>query len=536
MGNNGTNLREPFLQFVAKLKDISGKPAVKSEDRIKVSYIASSLSFWYEKIRNTVDYKDEHLLRKYATERILNRLVFIEKKEKNLAESLITELIRGKYFPNDTLGVFKIRETDEVIGKYLFLLKKLNLDGDAKKSDKKMTSWLFGMAAYEIERKLIPSFHEEKEALAEFMYNTIRKDISILNDIGERQKITQLYLAIIRAILKADHSMLSFYLLKAHWPDWFEENWRETADEFAKSVFSLKRAIEGEISHPLGDKLLRFCKRRAVAYFIIFDLVSNNLSGVAGKISSAKLSFLEDVQEACLERYKKARETLSTSFIRSVIYIFITKTILAFVLEIPYELATAARINYTSLSINVAFHPVLMYLAGSSIKLPTEKNTGQIIREIEYIIYQKKHDTPPYPVKFSLGSQIFGTIFSVFYLVMFAVTFGAIIFILDELKFNVVSGALFIFFISVVSFFALKISQPVRELNVIDKKDNFFGVMLDFFSIPIINLGRWMSERFSQVNVFVFALDFIIEAPFKSFVKIFDDWIKFLKEKKEEIM
>lgn len=137
MGNNSANLREPFLQFVAKLKDISGELAVKSEDRIKVSYIASSLSFWYEKIRNTVDYKDEHLLRKYATERILNRLVFIEKKEKNLAESLITELIRGKYFPNDTLGVFKIRETDEVIGKYLFLLKKLNLDGAAKKIGQK---------------------------------------------------------------------------------------------------------------------------------------------------------------------------------------------------------------------------------------------------------------------------------------------------------------------------------------------------------------------------------------------------------------
>lgn len=536
MGNNGTNLRESFLQFVAKLKEIRAKSGVKSEERIKVSYIASSLSFWYEKIRNTVDYKDEHLLRKYATERILNRLVFIEKKKEKLAESLITELIRGKYFPNDTIGVFKIQETEEIVEKYLFILEKLDLAAAETKSDKKITSWLFGIAAYEIERKLIPSFHEEKEVLAEFMYNAIKNDIAIVNDISERQKITQVYLAIIRAILKADHSILSFYLLKAHWPDWFGGNWRETADEFAKNVFSLKTAVEAEINHPLADKLLRFSKRRAVAYFIIFDLVSNNLSGISAKISSAKLSFLEDVRDACQARYKKARETLSTSFIRSVIYIFVTKIILAFVLEVPYELATAAVVNYTTLGINVIFHPSLMYLAGSSIKLPGEKNTGQIIREIEYVIYQKKRENPPYPVKFSLGSQIFGTIFSVFYLVMFAITFGAIILILDELKFNVVSGALFIFFISVVSFFALKISQPVRELNVIDRKDNFFGVMLDFFSIPIINLGRWISERFSQVNVFVFALDFIIEAPFKSFVKIFDDWIKFLKEKKEEIM
>ncbi len=523
------------MHFVAKLKEVNKKSVIKSEDRIKVSYIASSLSFWYEKIRNTVDYKDEHLLRKYATERILNRLLFIEKKRDKIAESLITELIRGKYFPNDELNIVKIGETEAIIKKYLFFFDKLDLKSDKSKTRKKLVSWLVGVAAYEIERNLIPYFHEKKELLCEFMYNTVKRDIVVANNLPEKQKITQIYLAIIRAILKADHSMLSFYLLKAYWPDWFGKNWEEVAGELFTNIFTVKHAVENEISHPLAEKLLRFSKRRAVAYFIIFDLVSSNLPRTVEKIASEKITFLEDVRDACLARYKKARETLSRSFFRSVVYIFVTKIILAFVVEVPYELWRQGLVNSISLGINVIFHPTLMYLAGSSIKMPGEKNTGQIIREVEYAIYQKKQGAPPYPTKFSFGSQIFGTMFYVFYLIMFAISFGAIIFILDKLRFSFVSGALFIFFISVVSFFALKISQSVRELNVVDKKDNFFGVAFDFFSIPIINLGRWISERFSQVNVFVFVLDFIIEAPFKSFVKIFDDWLKFLKEKKEEL-
>jgi len=107
---------------------------------------------------------------------------------------------------------------------------------------------------------------------------------------------------------------------------------------------------------------------------------------------------------------------------------------------------------------------------------------------------------------------------------MFVITFGLIITVLKKLEFNFVSGALFVFFISVVSFFAFKISRPVRELIVIDKNDKLIDIAVDFFFIPVMHFGRWLSERFSQVNVFVFALDFFIEAPFKTLIKIFDDW------------
>jgi hypothetical protein len=50
-----------------------------------------------------------------------------------------------------------------------------------------------------------------------------------------------------------------------------------------------------------------------------------------------------------------------------------------------------------------------------------------------------------------------------------------------------------------------------------------------------VSFGKWLSENFSRVNVFVFVLDFIIEAPFKIFVEIAEEWTKYVRERKEEI-
>lgn len=535
--NKHLQLNAPILKFIEKIQQIDQAGQPKPSEKIKVSYVASSLSFLYEKIRNTVDYKDEYLLRKYAIERILNRLIFIEGRKGKLGEPLLTDLIRGRYFPNDSIDINKISEIDEIIRKYLVLLEKTNFKGQKEKNIQKLNSWLVGIASYEIEKKLVP--FKKEEALIEFVYNSVKKDIQIKGDLlTERERIVQIYLAIMRALFKSDLSMLSYYLLKVYWPDWFGAKWNIVVGELGENLFTVKNSIESEINHPVADKLFRFFKRRMVAYLIIFDLLSQDPAKMEEKIVSSKIAFLEDVRTACKKRYGKAKETLSRTFKRSVLYIFLTKIVLAFIIEVPYELMTMAGINYVSLGINVVFHPTLMYFLGSTIKMPGDKNTAQVIREAEYVVYQRRaSDIPPYPVKFNFTKpSISSGLYAVFYAVMFAVSFGLIITVLRKIDFNIVSGALFTFFLSVVSFFAFKISQPVRELVVIDKKDNVFEVIADFLFLPVIYFGRWLSERFSQVNIFVFALDFIIEVPFKSFIKIFDDWIKFIREKKDEMV
>ena len=71
---------------------------------------------------------------------------------------------------------------------------------------------------------------------------------------------------------------------------------------------------------------------------------------------------------------------------------------------------------------------------------------------------------------------------------------------------------------------------------IIEPKETIFSLLLDFFYVPIVTAGKWLAEKFSRINIFVFILDFIIEAPFKIFVETADEWTKYVKERKEDMM
>ena len=53
--------------------------------------------------------------------------------------------------------------------------------------------------------------------------------------------------------------------------------------------------------------------------------------------------------------------------------------------------------------------------------------------------------------------------------------------------------------------------------------------------MPIILAGKWLSNGFSKLNIFVFIFDFILEAPFKILVEIADDWTKYVREQRENM-
>jgi hypothetical protein len=98
-----------------------------------------------------------------------------------------------------------------------------------------------------------------------------------------------------------------------------------------------------------------------------------------------------------------------------------------------------------------------------------------------------------------------------------------------------VSAAIFIFFLCVVSFFAFRLRLVTREYVAVPRPDNVLTIISDFFSIPILRAGRFLSETISRFNVFVFFFDFILEAPFKIFLNILEEWSAFMKEKKEQL-
>ncbi len=101
------------------------KKAIKEdENKIEVEDITSRVTFVYEKLRNSVDFKEAHLLRRFAIERNLRRRLFVETLKPQIAKNLIEDLIRSRYLPNNAIPEAMIVEVAKVIKKYndLFVL------------------------------------------------------------------------------------------------------------------------------------------------------------------------------------------------------------------------------------------------------------------------------------------------------------------------------------------------------------------------------------------------------------------------------
>ena len=122
-----------------------------------------------------------------------------------------------------------------------------------------------------------------------------------------------------------------------------------------------------------------------------------------------------------------------------------------------------------------------------------------------------------------------------FYLLSFLISFGVLIWGLQELQFSPFSIAIFLMFLSLVLFAGTKIRQQARELMVEPAREGFLYNLFDIFSLPMIQVGRWLSGQLVRYNVFLLALNFLIEVPFQMFVEFLEQWRGLLKEKKEEI-
>ncbi len=208
--------------------------------KIKVSDLISRVAFFYEKVRNAVDYEEEHLLRKNAIARILRRQILIEGAVKatdgpKISEHLLVELIRGSYLSNNAIPESKIGEIAGLLEKYILLKNKiianinagLDLNNDiirAKDLIGKKNSlihWLLNMAACEIEENLAPNVI--KQTIVDNLFAVLHKSLKLPANLPyEKDLEIQIYLSIGRTFSKLDADMLGFILFKYYNPDWLK--------------------------------------------------------------------------------------------------------------------------------------------------------------------------------------------------------------------------------------------------------------------------------------------------------------------------
>lgn len=540
--------------YQSKRKSLGDDEAAK----ISVSELISKMAFYYEKIRNSVDYREEFLLRKGAIVRILKRLMLIEggitghqeSDAVKLAQSLLIELIRAGYLANNTLPETKIEEFAGILDRYISLRKKAISKIVAEKSfaNKKfkrlqdetnartlVTNWILGMAASEIEENL--SQNNDQDAFVEEMFTVLSRSVALPSDLPFDEDLPiQLYLSISRTFLGLnDNDVLSYVLLRYYYPEWAKADETLVA-HIADNLSDLYLATTSQLNHPLKPQITRIAEQYTVYFMILKDVLEENPEGVYNDIVDDPKSFPRKIKTACEKRYNKAKSKLWRSALRSIIYIFLTKSVFVVLLEVPAIKFFGEQVNNFSLALNISFPAVLLFVAVALTKLPSEANTEKIVKGIDEIMFEEKTRKQAIilrqPARRGLAINV---IFTIIYTATFVLTFGLVVWFLQKIQFSWVSIIIFLFFLTFAGFFAIRIKRGVKSLVVVAPKENIFTFLWSFFYIPVISTGKWLSGKFASINIFVFVLDFIIEAPFKVFVAVAEEWTKYIRERRENI-
>jgi len=495
------------------------KQKLEEKEKIKVGGGIEALAFIYEKIRNVIEYKGENLLRRYAIERILRRYSWINSSwdYQKIAELLIKELIWARYLKEKEITIEKINEAEKILKKFLPLLNF--------SQEKEWKDWIFTITSCEIENCLSPP-HFIDEGYIEVISSWIKNNYS-LTELSEEEKNIQIFLSVGRAFLKLDDPTLSWYLLKK----------RHLPTDSPQELLKAKEKISDELNHPLRLSLFRFARKILAQFFVLKEIIEKNFPHKINSIFQQPEKLKEEVEEVCERKYLETKEKINRGIIRSIIYIFATKVLIALLLEIPYEVFFFKKIKFLPIGINIIIPPTLMLFLGSTIKVPGEENTQKIIRAINSFVY-KKEDSHKIPIFLSQKSRIslLQKTFTFLYALLFILIFGGLTYLLIKLNFNIISLGVFFIFLSLVLLFGFRVRYNASEVFAIEEKEGLFLKLLDNLSLPFLNLGFWLSKSLAKLNVLMIIMDFMIEAPLKSIIRVFEEWLNFIKEKKKEVV
>ncbi|MBU2566519.1 hypothetical protein KKG46_03075 [Patescibacteria group bacterium] len=515
-----------YTQQLSGIFGLKEQNLTQGDEKITVHAAVSRFSFFYEKIRNILDYKDEHLIRKAAILRILKRLVLLENDPRAISEQLIKELIAARYLENGVLPQSLIDDVSWRVYKLQMILK-------VNAGSERHLDWIKIMVAVEIEDLLVDSTRDK--TLVSFLYERVQRSVQVRGiDMSESDLNLQIYLACYRTLVKADDEVLGYKMLRAFLPEWLQPHtWMDNPRPIAERMVAVERRIKLQLRHGMNLRFQRVVKPWAVGLNMLSEAVSAKPDQASSLISDQDTA-KNAIKLVADKRYAKTKAKVRRATFRAVVYLFFTKMIIALLLEAPVEWLLYEKVHMEALLVNLLFPPVLMFIVGLFIKTPGKENTNRILQALDDLLT----DVIPAPRVISAPpkrSPLAKTLLMLTYFLTFVITFGAISLFLEYVSFTWISTLIFLFFLSVVSFFAFRIRISAREDIVIDDKVTLRTSLVDFFSIPVLRAGRWLSLSISRINIFLFFFDFIFEAPYKLFLKLLEEWFAFAKEKKDEL-
>ncbi len=506
--------------------DQAEKKIQKSES--EVNPIVSEMAVWYEKLRNALEYQEEEVILRAAIARILRRRLVLGKKNEPVAEPLIRELIWAKYFPENTIPSALVKQVENKITLYQKLREVIY--SKHKISHATVDEWINQLMSADIENIL----HKQpaKDYLISFIFKIFRQKIDIIDE-PEQTRDAQVFIAIKKAFAKEDVAMLRFGLFQQIFGDLKEDN----VDEIGGKFLDGYKEINAQLSHPLRDKVYAYIKRNMPPFFILFDMFEKHKGSIYSLVHD-EATFDGVVIKSCENRYKQISSKISTAIIRSIIFIVLTKAIFALLIETTFERMLYGDVKWGAIAVNIFSAPVLMFITTLFIKSPGKDNSFKILEFIKEILTAENPQLIR-PVeldrKKAATKTSFVLIYGALWLIAVAMVIFTINYLLNFLEFTLISKAIFFFFLMIVSFLCYRISQIPRGLMMQREKQGVRALLFDFFFVPFIQMGKALTVGISQINIFLFIFDYLIEAPFKEIFSFIEQWLFFLRSQRESL-
>ena len=508
-------------QFIDMLRHADAVVAKRQDDRkhaekIHIVGAGRTLTAAYEQLRNAAEYTEEHLLLQRAIRRFYKRL-FLTRDAKRAAQSgeeLAVELTFAGYIANDSITQQQLTEINTFAAQYYAAYEEMVQAGHVSYAD----DWVIGTLAVHVES--VFADHSKRAAFAQFAYRYFMDIVPA--PAGEENHDTCVFIGVHRHLLKSDNATIRAALLERY----------QVSPAHIDQFVQLNLHLDKLLLTNAADKVGRIINRRGAALRVLWRMVEEE-PDIADLLSDHK-KFMAAYESQINREYRQLNKKINRGIVKSVVFLIITKFLIGIGLEVPYDFIIHGEIVWLPLIMNLLFPPLFMILLRLTLVMPTRVNTTALMDQMEALLYVSPRPTialaknngqqNPYPVAFNI-----------LYAFLFVLVFGSVAWGLWLIGFSALHLAIFFLFLSTASFLGFRLSRLIREIETIDAEQNGIALMRDFLYLPFVVVGRWISEKYSRVNIVALVLDMLIELPLKTVLRLVQQWSRFISTKKDEL-
>ena len=517
LNTKGQGLAKNLL--LLKKHQAKQETAYNKREKVNVVGAGGIVTAAYEQLRNAAENSEEHLLLQNAIKRFFKRS-FLLRDITLIYQSgneLAIELTLAGYVQNNSLTERQVSTISTIAVEYYQAYERIMQDRSI--SADRANKWVIDTLA--VEASSILKDNAEDKLFVDFAHTELSEIIDEKALFGHKAEDfgASLFVAIHRSLLKSDLAVVRYALI---------ERYQVKVHDLERYI-EFNRSIDGLMASETTNKLMHAVDRQGAPLRILRQMMRENSE--LAEILPKREVFLDNFEKQVQREYERVGQKLNRAIVRSVIFLIITKVLIGVAIEVPYDYLAHGRIVWLPLIINLLFPPLYMLALRATHSLPGKANTDALIDRIDTMLYGNRLVLE----KSTVADKRHGAIFSFVYIVSSLVIFGAVTYGLLLLQFSLVHILIFFMFLSAASFLGFRLSRLIRELEIVRSAQNGVTFIRDLLYLPFAVVGRWMSEKYSQVNIVAIMLDMLIELPLKTVLRFVRQWGAFIDDRKDRL-